>query len=426
MRLLVLFILLSFGVLSQDVTTYLVNFKSKLSVYILQIREGSYEVVEFSKSSGLAINLVDSGTCVIKDNFIFKCIKFESFKKFTIRNLKFNKTYWVYGDKLYEKFLDPYLDRDYRCIISNDTNYRVKYVSTPHRGEVNVKKEYTKSFYLKNINKYSPTYLPLVRSSYCGPGCYFRSINNKDVDFSEDTSYLTLINDYTVMVHETTHHFNVCDGYNWETKLYNQRILIEPGISIVYRHTPTFNSDLFISIVPRDAPKKIFRYVTYVGRGSTTSSNLSGIYGLMDEFSAYRNGTRSSLEAAKTAISLNDVEKIKIFLGQSISEYFAYYEFRLFIAWYLEWGQKNRPVVYKEIMDNKNLRIAFTLLDDGFLEDIKELENIAMKYSSWSYEYNEGEYAQYLKLILKDHEKTLIKFKISDVNNQNYINKKRD
>ena len=100
---------------------------------------------------------------------------------------------------------------------------------------------------------------------------------------------------------------------------------------------------MFISIVPKEAPKKIFRYKTYVARGTETSANVSGIYGLMDEFSAYKNSTRASVEAANTVIKLNDKEKIEFFEKKAIAEYFAYYEFRLFIAWYLEYAAKNKP-----------------------------------------------------------------------------------
>ena len=74
-------------------------------------------------------------------------------------------------------------------------------------------------------------------------------------------------------------------------------------------------------------------------------------------------------------------------------------------------------------MANTNFRIAYTLLDDGFSSDIKELESLVKKYPVYSYEYNEKEYAQYVKDLLVNHEKTLTKFRIEGVNKQNYKEK---
>ena len=118
-----------------------------------------------------------------------------------------------------------------------------------------------------------------------------------------------------------------------------------------------------------------------------------------------------------------DKDKITIFQDEAIGEYFAYYEFRLFIAWYLEYAEKNKPDIYKKIMANTNLRIAYTLLDDGFRNDIKDLQILVKKNSSWGYDYNEKEYAQYVKELLVSHEKTLTKFRIEGVNKENYKEK---
>jgi hypothetical protein len=74
-------------------------------------------------------------------------------------------------------------------------------------------------------------------------------------------------------------------------------------------------------------------------------------------------------------------------------------------------------------MDNTNFRIAFTLLDDGFSNDLKELEKIVKKYPIYSYDAFEKENVEYLKTLLTDHEKTLTKFKIEGVTKQNYKEK---
>jgi hypothetical protein len=428
MRILIIIILLiSFNTLSQSIkSTYLISHKSKTSTYVLQLKDSNkFEVIDFIKNSEatLPISMVDTGTYSIKNVLGLKFIKFKSVKKYKIVFILNDKTYFIKDDKLWEKPFDLFLKKKYKAILTNDTVYVKTINFKTIRKSVDIKKDFTKTFFLNNIKKYSPSYLSVIESSYCGPGCYLSVVNNKTLSWDEDTTYKRLINDYTTMVHETTHKHNGSDGYDWEKGFWNGRALIEPGITISYSPTPTFHSELFITIVPKEAPKKIFRYGTYVARGSEPSANVCGIYGLMDEFSAYRNATRCAIEGTNTAIKLKDTEKIAIFQQHAIGQYFAYYEFRLFIAWYLEYAEKNKPDIYKKIMVNTNLRISYTLLDDGFQNDIKDLQILVKKYPSYNFEYNEKEYAQYVKDLLVSHEKTLTKFRIEGVNKENYKEK---
>lgn len=417
-----IFILICSRILSQIdeiKSTYIIS--KKTSTYVLQLKSNDkYEIISFLKNKDVITptSLLDSGKYTINKRFGIQTLKLESDSK--VKYFVYKEKYFVYKDKLYSNILDPYLNYPHSAIKTQDTFYSKNIVFETKKTNPAIKKDYTKSFFLTNIKKYSPTYLSVMEESYCGPGCYLSVVNNKTVDWNGDTTYKTLINKYVTTVHETTHKNNGSGGYNWETRLWNSRTLIEPGITISYSQTPTFNSDLFIAIVPKEAPKKIFRYGTYVGRGSETSANVCGIYGLMDEFSAYRNATRSGIEAANTAIRFQDNDKITTFQDQAIGEYFAYYEFRLFIAWYLEYAEKNKPDIYKKIMANTNLRIAYTLLDDGFRNDLKDLQILANKNSSWGYDYNEKEYAQYVKELLVSHEKTLTKFRIEGVTKINY------
>ena len=423
--LLISFLLLSQIILSQIKSTYIIKNKSKTSTYILQLRDSNkYEVLDFIKNpeATLPTSMVDTGTYYLKNILGLKTIKFKSENKIKYKFILTldDITYYINKDKIYKSPIDPLLKKPYKAIVTLDTVYQKTINFKAIMKKAEIKKDFTKTFFLNNINKYSPTYLSVIEESYCGPGCYLSVVNNKTVGWDGDTTYKTLIHDYSTMTHETTHHYNAANGYNWETRLWNERVLVEPGIAISYAQTPTFHSELFISIVPKEAPKKIFRYGTYVGRGADPSANLCGIYGLMNEFSAYRNGTRVSIEGTNTAIKLKDTEKITIFQQEAIGQYFAYYEFRLFMAWYLEYAEKNKPDIYKKIMANGNLRIAYTLLDDGFLNDIKELESLVKKYPIYSFEYNEKQYAQYVKDLLVDHEKTLTKFRIQGITKLNY------
>src|SRR6185503_6637911 len=46
------------------------------------------------------------------------------------------------------------------------------------------------------------------------------------------------------------------------------------------------------------------------------------------------------------------------------STLYAYYEFRLFIAWYLIYAEQHEKKTFSDFIGNQNIRVAYTLLDD--------------------------------------------------------------
>jgi hypothetical protein len=268
-----------------------------------------------------------------------------------------------------------------------------------------------KVYFMKLFNDFAPAYKSFIDTNYCGPGCYYSVVNNVSVPASKDTTNDRLISSFNTVVHESTHHFN---SYT--------EICVDPTIIIQFQRTPTYKSENFLTIVPKEAFDKIFRLKSYVGNGSGVSANLSGIYGIMDEFSAYRNGTKASLDAAISAkLAKNEKRKLD-FIKESLPTYFAYYEFRLFISWYLDYGAKYQPAMHKALIENTNFRVAFTLLEQGFMEDIKMMEKLVAENPSvkWSYDYYEKDYVLYCKELLVGQEKTLSSFRIAGVTAQNY------
>ena len=144
----------------------------------------------------------------------------------------------------------------------------------------------------------------------------------------------------------------------------------------------------------------------------------------MNEFSAYRNGTRASIEAALAAKAQGNEKRKLDFLYEALLSYYAYYEFRVFIAWYLEYGAKYKLSLHRKLMANTNFRIAFTLLEQGFLEDIKLIEKLVKESPSvqWQYDIFEKDYAAYSKELLIKQEKLLATFRVAGVTKMNYKN----
>ena len=114
---------------------------------------------------------------------------------------------------------------------------------------------------------------------------------------------------------------------------------------------------------------------------------------LRDEYSAYRNGTKAS-------------------------------EFNLFVAWYLEYGAVRKSTLHHELLKNTNFRIAYTLLEQGFKEDIENLTDLIEENKSleWRYNYYEENYAQHCKNLLIKKDGILNKFRVKGLTKENYKN----
>jgi uncharacterized pyridoxamine 5'-phosphate oxidase family protein len=271
--------------------------------------------------------------------------------------------------------------------------------------------ESAKNFFIHTALNYAPGYQTILQDNYCGPGQYNTYINGKLVPWNQDTSEEALFDDLNTVIHESVHKFN------------NNRYLIIPGIVIPVHETEICKSEEFSRYISKDLVSQIFRYSTYVSKGSSVSSNLSGIYGIMDEFSAYMNGSRASLLATKKLIDEGKPRQAQMQLEEAGKTYFAWYEFRLFTAWYLHYTHQNRREIYNKIMENNNLRLAFTLIDDEFKKVILEAEQICINNQCDVWQKFVSQYDKYVlpcKKALLTEEKWLTDFKLQGAGIYNY------
>jgi hypothetical protein len=279
---------------------------------------------------------------------------------------------------------------------------------------------YTKNYYVNLTATYVLPYKGIMEKSYCGPDCYSTIIDKAEVKWVQDTSAATLFNDFETVMHETIHRYNSefptpgMLGY-----------LVEPGIEITVIPTETFRSAEVSQYAPEDASQKIFRYNTYLSDSSRLSTNVTGIYGLMDEFSAYHNGVRACVIAAQNAMAKGDTARAAGFISQAAGTYFAYYEFNLFIAWYLHTAKANYPEKYSELLGNNNLRLAYTLLDADFKEtvdNLKRTSSLVQEQTGYDYlAFNEKTYAANPKQMLTKEKNYLESFKVKGATKSNYF-----
>lgn len=291
-----------------------------------------------------------------------------------------------------------------QAVISNTSEHLCEHATVTSGDKAKV-------YFMALYSEFTPHYKAFIDSNYCGPGCYFVVVNNQRTEASIDTTNDQLFDSFGTVVHESTHTFNQ-----------HTKLMVEPGVIIDFMRTETVYSENIASIVPKDAAEKIFRYKTYVGKGSGVSANQNGIYGLMDEFTAYRNGTKVCTDAAIAAKLKGNAKRTEGFLKLATQTYFAYYEFRLFIGWYMQFLEKSNPQAYTALLNNTNFRITYTLIEQGFLKDIQTMENLIRETPKvkWNYDYYEKEYAAYCKEHLPEVETQLSKLKVEGVNTSNY------
>lgn len=177
-----------------------------------------------------------------------------------------------------------------------------------------------------------------------------------------------LLGRYGTVVHESCHGYNFKIGVagGWKFNGY----FVTGDCKIAAKQESFFPSSRLNSMVPEEQQKKIFRYSTYVSGRSENSSSLQGVYGFIDEFSAYYHGTKAELALLQYYESVCPYTDAHCWIDQYLSKMqstlYAYYEFRLFIAWYLIYAEQHEQKIFAELINNQNLRLAFTLIDIQF------------------------------------------------------------
>jgi hypothetical protein len=213
----------------------------------------------------------------------------------------------------------------------------------------------------------------------------------------------SLLEAFGTVVHESCHQLNhLIATDNRDPYRQHQGYFITKGIDIVAEQGPVFNSTKLNNFVPKDLQTKIFRYKTYIGTPQKSLvSQEGGIYGLVDEFTAYYQGTKACFELYDfyykyRCKGYQKPAEWANYIQQVASSYFAWYEFRLFIAWYLEYAKKNYREVYESSMDNTPLRLAFTLIDNQFGSLVADfngtLESLAAKLTTGSVKAEVADY----------------------------------
>lgn len=282
----------------------------------------------------------------------------------------------------------------------------------------------TKKYYLNLSGRYASPYKTILEHSYCGPDCFTTYVGGRLTEWNHDTSAAVLFEDYHSIVHESVH------GYNFsKSKIDGNHYLVEPGIEISLNSISVFRSCEIRKVIAIGADDQISRYDTYVSESSSVSANRDGIYGLLDEFSAYNNGTRCCVLGAETAMQKHDTILAERFIEAIDRNFEAYYEFSLFITWYLKTAELYYPETYEALQADTNIRTAYTLLDQSYSETISRMfkaeHEIRKHKGRISDERTVENYHSYSNQMLKVERQWLDRFRMPGINKSNY-NVKQD
>ncbi len=210
-----------------------------------------------------------------------------------------------------------------------------------------------------------------VADAYDKEGAYIlRSSVNSGEDilqwwFGEDS----IVSGIDTAVHEEFH------AYSFRNVPYDaENIYLGNGKSARITITNVYRSRLMGATIPRNL--RTVRWSTYVGNPSANmASDMDGIYGLLNEFTAYYWGMHTELAMFSYLKDQNaGPSEWCHFAMMCANDRLAYAEFKYYMLNYLAYAKKNYPAVYQGIINNKNFVSTYTTIEANYAKLIQKFE----------------------------------------------------
>lgn len=179
-----------------------------------------------------------------------------------------------------------------------------------------------------------------------------------------------IIDSIDTAVHEECHGYTFYE-YN---PFLGEAIYTGNKSSINVNYTKVYPSKEMSRTIPVNL--RTFRWDTYVGNPSANlTSDVDGVYGLLDEFTAYYWGMNAELSLYPYLKKVNaSVADWKGFISACANGRLAYAEFKYYIMQYLSYAKQKYPDIYKDIIENKNFIKAYTTIEQKFASQITQFE----------------------------------------------------
>lgn len=201
----------------------------------------------------------------------------------------------------------------------------------------------------------------------------------------------SIIDSIDTGVHEEYHEYSFLKA-PWGS----EDIYIGRKKSIRVPFTPVFPSKQMAPSIPSDL--RAMRWSTYIGNPMPNLiSNEDGVYGLLNEFTAYYWGMHAQLslyDYYRTAKA--SAEQWKDFVNFCANDRLAYVEFKYYILQYLVYAKQHDPEVYRGIIHNTKFVEAYQKIERKFAVQIrqfeKRLKDIEKLLEAEGYRVEVGEY----------------------------------
>lgn len=206
--------------------------------------------------------------------------------------------------------------------------------------------------------------------------------------YSQRYKPMEILSDISTVVHEGCHMYQsqkpnvlLAERGQLDFKVDYSVYFISRTEEYLVKHTSTFPSIRMASEIPE--PLQSFRYATYIKTNqSILGTQQSGVYGLMDEWSAYYNGFKTTVlnfPEYASASAENEMDPYFNFLSDAGSIRMAYPEFKYYILHYLEYAGRNEKAVYDQVMANEDFKLAFQAIDKAFSKVMALFESRKME-----------------------------------------------
>lgn len=186
----------------------------------------------------------------------------------------------------------------------------------------------------------------------------------------------SIISGIDTAVHETYH------GYTFSQAgtFYGERIYLGGGksydvdYSVVSGGTFTKTEEMSRSI---PAELRTFRYDDYVAPGSRLDANTKGVFGLLNEFTAYCWGLETMNSLAQFLVDTGaGAEAWKSYVTSIGNNMTAYAEFKYWTLRYMTYIKSANPALYQAILDNENYCAAYRDAEVKFASEIDRSRRI--------------------------------------------------
>jgi hypothetical protein len=230
-----------------------------------------------------------------------------------------------------------------------------------------------------------------------------RYTNDGFMTFVKGETELDIVKSLGVVVHETCHDYCHTVAYalckerfrkiSWGSQ-YDAYYGGDETTFLVKR-TKVFNTREIAASIPEEL--RTFRFMPYVTLDThynipgmtidlsqldpdlladfkNLGSQVNGVYGLMNEYTAYYHETRTKLDLYKyyrDKLEPN-INNWVAFLSGVDGCHFAHLEFKFFILKYLQYAKSHYPKLYKEFKKNRELVQAFLTIDRNYTQTVAD------------------------------------------------------